>query len=89
MLFDQGSTLVATLAAPLDTRDAIPGYTENVCGKLTPQQSALWNTEWARLAEYWQTQLGLTPLPQDTTSLVWYTGCTNQNILAVLALWDA
>ena len=45
MLFDQGSTLVATLAAPLDTRDAIPGYTENVCGKLTPQQSALWNTE--------------------------------------------
>ena len=61
MLFDQGSTLVATLAAPLDKRDAIPGYTEDVSGKL----------------------------PQDTTTLVWYTGYTNQNILAVLALWDA
>jgi hypothetical protein len=88
-LFDQGSTLVATLAAPLAKRDAIPGYTADESGNLTPQQSALWNTEQARLAEHWHAQLGLTPLPQDPTTLVWYTGYTNQNIQAVLALWDA
>jgi hypothetical protein len=88
-LFDQGSSLVATQAAPFEERDAIPGYGQdgNRHRRLSPEESALWKAEQARLAEQWRTQLGLTPLPDEPETLFWYSGHRNEGIKNALAHW--
>jgi hypothetical protein len=75
-LFDQGNSLVATYAAPLTARDAIPGNLENE--KLTEVESALWAAEQQRLAAYWRTALGLTPHPNDPNVLFWFSAYRNE-----------
>lgn len=84
-LFDHGSTLVVTKAAPLEKRDAIPGFTGRE--ELTPQQTRLWNAEQARLAEHWRTHLGLNPLPEDPNVLFWYSAYINDALKATLGAW--
>lgn len=86
-LFDQGSCLVATQAAPLHKRDAVPGLSDDA-KELTTEESALWRAEQARLAEQWRTQLGLVPLVNDPTILTWHTSCTNETIKRTLSLWS-
>jgi hypothetical protein len=87
-LFDQGNCLVATQAALLDKRDAVPGFSDHA-RDLTGQESALWRTEQDRLAEQWRTQLGLVPLVHDPTILTWHTGFRNEAIKRTLSLWSA
>jgi hypothetical protein len=87
-LFDQGSSLVATHAAPLHQRDAVPGLSDDA-KELTTEQSALWRAEQARLAEQWRTQLGLVPLARDPTILTWHTNCANETIKRTLNQWSA
>ncbi|GAA1560424.1 hypothetical protein GCM10009741_77020 [Kribbella lupini] len=85
-LFDQGSTLVATKAAPLDRRDAIAGLDYN--GELTPEHAALWSAEQDRLANHWQTHLGLRPMSDVLSILTWHTSYRNDTIERTLGLWQ-
>jgi len=78
--------LVATKAAPLSRRDAIPGLADD--GRdLTGEESTQWTAGQNRLAWYWRIQLGLEPLPNDPTILTWHTSHTNAAIENVLLLW--
>jgi hypothetical protein len=84
-LFDQGSTLVATKAAPLEYRDAVTGI--NYDDELTPEHSAMWSAEQDRLAKHWQTHLGLRPMPDTPSVLTWHTAYKNEAIERTLRLW--
>jgi hypothetical protein len=83
------STLIATYAAPLSQRDAVPGYDPDVDPELTPEQSALWHAEQARLAAHWQTTLGLTPLASEPNVLVAHTSLINEALETSLAAWTS
>jgi hypothetical protein len=85
-LFDQSSTMVATEAAPLEWRDAIPGCDPNQ-SELTPQQSALWQAEQDRLAKHWHDHLGLVPLSDEPNILAWHTTYRNEAFEQTLQLW--
>jgi hypothetical protein len=85
-IFDHGGSLVVTKAAPLARRDAIPNLDPEQL-ELTPQQSALWRAEQDRLAQHWQTHLGLAPLPDDSRVMTWHTSYKNEAIANVLGLW--
>lgn len=85
-LFDHGRSVVATLAAPLSRRDGIPGFTDDH-QDLTPAEEATWLAAQNRLARYWSDRLGLVPLEEEPSILVWHSQYRNEALEASLALW--
>ena len=85
-LFDQGFSLVATYAAPLERADAIAGYVDQ--GEdLTPGEERKWQAEQERLAAHWERTLGLVPLTSERNVLVWHSAEANDEILEALRAW--
>lgn len=85
-LFDDASSLVATKAAPLHRRDAIPDIDDDD-RELTPAEQEVWAAEQRRLANHWRTHLGMTPLPDDPSILTWHTSCINTAIKSTISQW--
>ena len=85
-LFDQGSSLVATYAAPLDRGDGVSGYTDRH-GDLTAEEDRQWRAEQERLAAHWARTLGLVPLRSDPHVLAWHSAYTNDAITSTLRWW--
>ena len=85
-LFDHGRSLVATLAAPLSRRDGIPGFTDDH-QDLTPAEEAMWLAAQDRLTRHWCDCLGLTPLEEEPSILVWHSQYRNEALEASLSLW--
>ncbi len=86
-VFDTGAMVVATEAAPLSKRDAIPEYDREERADLTPEQSERWKAGQDWLVRHWTTGLGLTPLPWDPSVLVCQTTRNNAAMRDVLAEW--
>lgn len=86
-MFDRGLSLVATLAAPLTRKDAVPGLQDD--GRdLTDAESALWKVEQGRLARHWKKHLGLVSLPRKPEVLVWHSGYQNLDLSRTLEVWS-
>jgi hypothetical protein len=85
-LFDDGSTLVATKAAPLARQDAVPDLDPDQ-HELTSAQTTLWEGAQVRITRHWRTHLGLTPLPDNPSILTWHTMYRNDTFEETRALW--
>lgn len=85
--FEQNRSLVALSAAPIEGRDVRLMRVDDDA-EFTEWETAKWQSEQRRLADHWQSHLGLTPLATNPNVLVWCSAFENPAIEGTLRLWS-
>jgi hypothetical protein len=87
LLARDAGTLIATLAAPLRRSEFLVGSQSDEHRDFTAQENAAWQAAQRKIAQHWQTTIGLSPLPRDPDVLVGTVETAGPALRGAVGLW--